>query len=155
MIMAQDANQAEPVMSNAQKSEAIKEFGRSAEVDGIKLNFILLNNKTIAALFSEKNQYAMRARANVATTFFVQGAPSTDVYFNAKFVVEQEGKEFAGEIINMKNFHAGNVFRGTQLEGLIQLGEKIDVTRPFVIKGVRDGSVEFKLSPAAIKLLAN
>jgi len=155
MVMAQDANQAAPEMSNTQKNAAIKEFSRSEAVDGVTLTFILLNNKTVEALFSESSGPAMRARANTATTFYVQGVPSKDIHFDSKFVVEQDGKKFTGQSVSIKNFQDGNILRGTKIEGLIQLSEKINVTQPFMVKGVRGGSAEFRLSPAAIKLLAN
>lgn len=155
MVMAQDANQAVPEMSAAQKRVAIKEFSRSAVMDGITLSFVLLNNKTVEALFSGDGRQAMRARANMTTTFYVQGSPSKDIHFNPQFVVEQDGKKFAAESIVIKNFHSGNVLKGTQIEGLIQLSEKINVTQPFMIRGFHEGSAEFKLSPTAINLLAN
>ena len=155
MVMAQDANQAVPEMSVAQKRAALKEFSRSAIVDGITLSFVLLNNKTVEALFSGDGLQAIRARANMATTFYVQGVPSKNMHFNPQFVVEQDGKKFAGQPIAIRNFQAGNVLSGTKIEGLIQLSEKIDVTQPFIIRGFQEGSAEFKLSPSAIKLLAN
>jgi hypothetical protein len=155
MAIAQDANQAAPEMSKTQISSAIKEFSRAADVDGITLSFTLLNNKTVEALFSGNSRYSMRARANTATTFYVQGVSSKDMHFNAKFVIEQDGKKFTGEPISIKNFQDGNVLRGTQIKGLIQLSEKIDVTQRFMVKGIRGGSIEFKLSPTAIELLAN
>jgi hypothetical protein len=155
MVMAQDVKQAAPEMSVAQKRAAIKEFSRSAVVDGITLSFVLLNNKTVEALFSGDGRQAMRARANMTTTIYVQGSPSKDMHFTPQFVVEQDGKKFAGEPVAIKNFQAGNVLKGTQIEGLIQLSEKIDVTQPFMIRGFHEGSAEFKLSPSAINLLAN
>jgi hypothetical protein len=155
MVMAQDADQAAPEMSDAQKSTAIREFSRSATVDGIIFTFVLLNNKTVEALFSGDSKYAMRARANTSTTFYVQGTPAMDIRLNPRFVVEQDGKTIAGEVINIKNFQPGTIVRGTKIVGLIQLSEKIDVAQPFKIKGAREGSADFRLSKAAIKLLEN
>jgi hypothetical protein len=153
--LAQDANQAAPEMSSAQKSSLIKEFSRTAKVDGVLLNFVLLNNKMIDALFSGDSRYSMRARANASTTFYVWGTPDTDISLKPRFVVEQNGKKFTGEVINIKNFEVGTVTRGTRISGLIQLSEKINVTQSFKIKGAFDGAAEFKLSAAAIKHLEN
>ena len=106
LVMAQDANQAAPEMSKAQKNEIIKQFSCTAQVDGIKLSFVLLTNKTVEALFSGTSRYAMRARANATTTLYVQGVPSTDLHFNPKFIIEQNGKTFVGEPVNIHKLAA-------------------------------------------------
>jgi hypothetical protein len=155
VLMAQDTNQAAPEQTAAQKSAIIKEFTRSAKMDGVILNFVLLNNKTVDALFSGDGKYALRARANSATTFYVQGVPEKDITFDPKFVVEQNGKTFAAEAINMSHLQAGAVSKGTQISGLIQLSQKIDLDKPFKIKGAGKAAAEFKLSSEAIKLLEN
>jgi len=155
LAAAQDAAQAAPELTPAQKSALIKEFARSATMDGLTFNYVLLNNKTIDILFPGDAKYAMRARANAATMFFVQGIPSKDLAaFNPKFVVEQGGKEFESESVNIRNLQAGAVSKGTKIEGLIQLSQKINVTQPFKIKNA-NSTTEFKLSEEAIKLLQN
>jgi hypothetical protein len=154
-VMAQDAPQAAPEMTAAEKSTLIKEFARSANMDGVVLNYVLLNNKTIDILFPGNGKYAMRARAKAATMFFVQGIPSKNLtQFNPKFVVEQDGKSFEGENVNINNLQVGTVEKGAKIEGLIQLGQKIDVTQSFKIKSPTS-ETEFKLSKDAIKLLEN
>jgi hypothetical protein len=155
IVIAQEANQAAPELTDAQKNDLIKEFSRSAKIDGIVLNFILLNNKTVGVLFAGDNMYSMRARANSTTMFYVLGVSGADVQLKPRFVVEQDGKKIPGEALNIKNFQPGSVSRGTKITGLIQLGEKINVTHPFKIKGGYDGEADFKLSPTAIKLLEN
>jgi hypothetical protein len=152
-LMAQHENQAAPELSAAQKTALLKEFTRSVKMDGIILNFVLLNNKTIDVLFTGEGKYAMRARANAATTFFVQGVPQKDITFDPRFVVEQDGKTFTGEAINLSNLQAGGVAKGARIAGLIQLGQKIDIDKPFKIKGAQNSSAEFKLSKKAIELL--
>ncbi|MDM7995856.1 MAG: hypothetical protein QUT30_09265 [Acidobacteriota bacterium] len=155
VVPAQEATQAAPELTPAQKSALIKEFARSATMDGVTFNYVLLNNKTIDILFPGDAKYAMRARANAATMFFVQGIPSKDLaQFNPKFVVEQDGKAFEGENVNIRNLQAGAISKGTKIEGLIQLSQKINVTQPFKIKNA-DSATEFKLSEEAVKLLQN
>jgi hypothetical protein len=154
-VMAQDANQAAPEMTQSQKAEIIKEFGRSAAMDGITFNYVLLNNKTVDVLFSGDTKLAMRARANTSTVFFVQGVPSKNIpQFDPKFEIEQDGKSYEGQNINIKNLQAGAVEKGSKIQGLIQLAQKIDVTQPFKIKSP-NGTIEFKLSKEAIKYLEN
>ena len=153
--MAQDAAQTETELTSEEKTAIIREFSRTAQMDGIILNFVLLNNKTVDLLFAGSGKYAMRARANAATIFYVQGTPEKDIKLDPQFVVEQGGKSFKGKAINMKNLEAGSVPKGSQISGLVQLAEKIDVTQPFVIKGTGDAAAEFKLSEKAIGLMAN
>jgi hypothetical protein len=153
--MAQDSDQTAPELSKEQMNEIIKAFTRPARMDGVILNFVLLNNKTVDALFQGSGKYAMRARANAATTFLVQGVPEKDITLDPQFEVEQDGKTFKGETVSMKNLEAGRVLKGAPITGLFQLSEKIDVTQPFKIKGIQIASAEFKLSKDAIRLLAN
>ena len=155
LALAQDSGQTEPELSKAQMNEIIKAFTRSAKMDGAILNFVLLNNKTVDALFQGSGKYAMRARANSATVFFVQGAPEKDIRLDPQFEIEQDGKTFKGETISMQNLEAGMVLKGAPITGLFQLSEKIDVTQPFKIKGTQIASAEFKLSKDAVKLLTN
>jgi hypothetical protein len=155
IVLAQDATQAAPELTPAQKTALIKEFARSANIDGVLFNYVLLNNKTIDILFSGDSKYAIRAQASAATMFFVQGLPSKDVAkFDPKFVIEQDGKSFDGANVNIKNLQAGALAKGAKFEGFIQLSQKIDVTHPFTIKNASN-TTEFKLSQEALKLLQN
>jgi hypothetical protein len=155
VVIAQDADQAAPQLSAAQKQSLLKEFARSATMDGVVFSYVLLNNKTIDILFPGDARYAMRARANSATIFFIQGIPSKNLtQFDPKFVIEQNGKSFEGAVVNIKNLQAGAVEKGAKIEGLIQLSQKIDVTHPFKIKS-SNVTIEFKLSAEAVKLLEN
>jgi hypothetical protein len=153
--MTQDSNQAAPAQNAEQSAATMKEFTRTAKVDGLTLSFVLLNNKTVDLLFSGDSKYAMRAKANMATVFYVQGISEKDITLNPQFEVVQDGKTFPGEAVNLKNLQAGPLAKGTRVSGLIQLSQKINVAQPFKIKGAKNDSAEFKLSRDAIKLLEN
>jgi len=155
MTLAQNSSQTEPKMSKGQINELITAFSRNVKMDGVKLSFMLLNNKTVDAMFQGDSRYAMRARANSATTFFIQGVTDKLISLNPKYEVEQNGKTFKGEAINMKNLQTGWVASGTTITGLFRLSEKIDVTQPFKIKGDQISSTDFELTEDAIKLLSN
>jgi len=155
IIMAQDSSQTKPEMSKEETNELIQAFTRATEMDGVILSFVLLNNKTVDALFQGNSKYAMRARANAATVFLVQGVADKDVTLDPQFEVEQDGKTFKGEVINIKKLEAGMVLKGVEITGLFQLSEKMDVTQPFKISGTQIATAEFKLSKEAIELLAN
>lgn len=153
--MTQDSTQASPAQNSDPSTATMKEFSRVAKTDGLILNFVLLNNKTVDLLFSGDSKYAMRAKANMATVFYVQGASEKEITLNPKFEVVQDGKTYPGEIVNLKNFQAGPLAKGARISGLIQLSQKINVTQPFTIKGAKNASAEFELSQDAIKLLEN
>jgi hypothetical protein len=62
---------------------------------------VLLNDRTVDVLFEAPGKYAMRARARMATTFFVQGTPEKDIQLDSRFVVEQDGQTVAGTSHNI------------------------------------------------------
>jgi hypothetical protein len=130
----------------------LKEFTRSIQLDGMTLSFVLLNDRTVDILFAAPGKYAMRARARMATTFFVQGTAAKDTTLNTKFEVEQDGQTVAGASHNIKNFADGAVAKGIRVDGILQLEKKLDLTHAFTIKG-KDVSVDFKLDAGALKEL--
>jgi hypothetical protein len=132
-----------------QEPSLIKEFTRSAKTEGLVLSFVLLTDKTVDALFQPPGKFAIRARANQATTFYVQGIPEKDINFDSTFVIVQDGQSLNATTMNIKNFTSGNVAKGQMINGLIQLDRKLELTHPFSIKG-NSGTVEFKLSDAAL-----
>jgi len=132
----------------------LKEFTRSLKSEGYTLSFVLLNDKTVDALFQAPGKYAMRARANQSTTFYVQGMPDKDIAIETKFSAEQGGEQFPASSLNIKNFDGSKVTKGTRVDGIIQLEKKLDLARPFKINGPH-GSVEFKLSEEALKIIQN
>ncbi len=131
--------------------ELLKEFTRSAHIDGLTLTFVLLNDRTVDVLFEAPGKYAMRARARMATTFLVQGTPEKDVRLDTRFVVEQDGQTMTGTSHNIKNFTDGAVTKGTRIDGILQMEKKLDLSHAFKIKGGQ-ANVEFKLSPEAVKM---
>ena len=150
--MSQSQNKAAVANPSA---ATIEEFSRTSKADGLTLKFVLLNDKTVDILFSGDSKNTMRAKAGEATVFFVQGISEKDITLDSQFEVEQGGKTYPGEAVNVKNFQAGPLAKGTKISGLIQLAQKIDVAQPFKIKGANNASAEFKLSRNAIKLLEN
>jgi hypothetical protein len=135
-------------------SSVLKEFTRSGSIQGVTLSFVLLTDKTIDLLFKAPGKYAIRARANQATAFYVQGVPTKDIKLDNKFVVEQDGETFDGSSLNINNFEGGNVAKGKRIDGILQLDKKLNLSRAFKIKNA-NSSVEFKLSDATVKEMQN
>ncbi len=132
----------------------LKEFTRHGQGEGIGWSFVLLNDRTVDVLFQAPGKYAIRARANQSTTFYVQATPEKDVQVDTKFEVEQDGKTYTGTSHNIKNFAAGSVAKGNRIDGIVQLDQKLNLAHPFTIKGANNLSVEFKLTPEAVQLAA-
>jgi hypothetical protein len=129
----------------------IKEFTRSSKADGLVLNFVLLNSKTVDVLFQAPGKYAMRATASQATTFYVQGTTEKDIKLDTSFKVEQNGQKINCKVANIKNFASGNIAKGEMINGLLQLESKLEIGQPFTIVGP-SGSVEFKLTNQALEM---
>jgi hypothetical protein len=142
---------AQSASTGSPDNSLIKEFTRSSKTDGLVLNFVLLNAKTVDALFQAPGKYAMRATANQATTFYVQGMPEKDIKLDTNFSVEQNGQKINCKVANIKNFASGNVAKGEMINGLIQLESKLEIGQPFTIVGPA-GTVEFKLSNQALEM---
>ncbi|MBN2321109.1 MAG: hypothetical protein JXR49_18665 [Acidobacteria bacterium] len=139
-----------------EKTKLVKEFTLTAEMDGLILNFVALNNKTVDALFSGSGKYAIRARANASTMFFVQCVPDRDIDFNPEFRFEQNDFLIDAKSSSIKNFKAGPVAKGTRMEGLVQLSRKIDLAQPFkIIDTSNEATAEFQLSTETLDLLKN
>lgn len=151
----QDSSQAAPAQDSALNSDAMQKFTRTTRLNGITLSFVLLNNKTIDFLFSGDSKYSIRAQANMATMFFVQGVTDKSIKFDPQFEVVQDGKTYPGEAVNLKNLEAGTLAKGTRIAGLIQLSQKINVAQPFKIQGAKNAAAEFNLSKDDFKLLEN
>ena len=141
---------------SGEKTKLVKEFTITADLDGLILNFVALNNKTVEALFSGSGKYAIRARANASTLFFVQGVPDKDIDFNPNFRFEQNESVIDTKTSSLKNFKEGPISKGTRIEGLVQLSQKIDLAQPFKIVDPRnDASAEFQYSQETLDLLKN
>ena len=142
--------------NSEEKKKLVKEFTITAQFEGIMLNFVALNNKTVDALFSGSGKYAIRARANASTMFYVQGVPEEDIDFNPAFRFEQNKFLIDAKTQNIKNFKAGPVAKGTKMEGLVQLSRKIDLAQPFkIVDPSNDASAEFQFSLDTLDLLKN
>jgi len=139
--------------SPSERAQVIEALERSVRTNGIKFRFVLLNNDTVESLFQGAGKYSIRARANMTTVFYVGIRPERDAYLNTNFFVEQDGRTYTSEAIDIQNFKPGPVTKGTKIDGLLQLNEKINVMRPFVIKDSAGFSLPFELSPDALRLM--
>jgi hypothetical protein len=139
------------VAQESNNQSVLQLFARSAQAEGLTWTFVLLNDRTVDALFQAPGKYAMRARAHQATTFYVQATPEKDIQIDTAFDVEQDGQTFAATSLNIKNFEKGVATKGKRIDGIVQLDKKLDLSHPFKIKGT-NSAAQFKLTADAVKM---
>jgi len=138
--------------SPEENAVVLAEFTRSAQLDGLILNFVHLNNRTVELLFPGPEKYSMRARANLMTMIYVQGTPEKEVQLDTEFVMECEGDTIAGTPHNINNFAAGPASLGERIDGILMFEKKSKPADPFIIKGTH-ATVTFRFSDVALRLL--
>jgi hypothetical protein len=138
----------------AQDRELIKDFSRSGYFSGTKLSFVLLTDKTIDMFFKGSSKETVQAKVNEGTCFYVAGTADKKTKMSTDFVVEQDGKKFAGTVMNIKNFVDGEVAKGEKISGILQLQEKLKLNHSFIIRGA-GGQLDFQLSGVALQNVPN
>jgi hypothetical protein len=138
----------------AQNRELLKEFTRVGYFSGTKLSFVLLNDKTIDMFFKGSSKDQIQAKANVGTCFYIAGIADKKMKIRTDFIVEQEGEQIAGTIMNIMNFVDGSVAKGEKISGILELQKKVKLNDIFTIRGA-GGRVDFKLSNIALMNVSN
>lgn len=138
----------------AQGANVLGDYMRQIKYDGLTLSVLLVNNKTVEVLFQAPTKYSMRARANQQTVLYIQGTPSKEIDLSNAFTIEQEGQTMQGTSTSIKNFTGGKVPAGQRIDGIVEFPKKVDLSKPFTVKNGSTGSVQFVLTPDAIKALA-
>jgi hypothetical protein len=85
---------------------------------------------------------------------FIQGNATKDFEFDPTVKVEQKGKTLDGKSSSMKNFTAGKVAKGQQIQGMVELPEKVDLYAPFKVT-LNGKTVEFRLSEDDVRDYGN
>jgi hypothetical protein len=135
------------------KKELLRKSSFAIDVRGTVLNFVLLHNKSVEALFSGPSKYSIRARANESTVFYIYGTAKKDIKFEPWFEVVQNNVSFQTKAININNFKAGPVDKGSRIEGLIELGGKINLYQPFSIKDSYKVHPEFQYDYEVVEMI--
>ena len=138
-----------PAISGAQQVDAgkmVQAFSQTARTEGGNLQVVLLNDRTIEALFSTSPaKTAFRTKARMTTVFFVQGTTTKEFDFNPEVTVLQKGEKLEGKATSMKNFTAAKVAKGTLIQGLVELPKALDLYEPFKLT-ISGETIDFRLS---------
>ena len=148
-----------PAVAGAQSAtdpaKMVQVFSNALKVDGATLQVVILNDRTVEALFPQSPaKAALRTKGRMTTVFFFQGAVTKDFEFDPAMKVEQKGKTFDGKASSMKNFTAGKIAKGQQIQGMVELPEKLDLYEPFKIT-LSGKTVEFRLNEDDVRDYGN
>jgi hypothetical protein len=146
-----------PVAIGAQGDNAkmLQMFSSQSRTDWGNLQVIVLNDRTVEALFSQSPaKAAFRTKARMTSVFFVQGTVNKEFELKPEVSVTQKGETQAGKVTSMKNFEGGKVAKGETVQGLVELPKKIDLFEPFKVT-VGANSVEFRLNPDDVRDYGN
>lgn len=138
-----------PAVAGAQQADNAKllqMFSQTVRTGGGNLQVILLNDRTVEALFgASPAKAAFRTKARMTTVFYVQGQTNKEFEFKPDLTVVQKGETFQGKATNMKNFTGGKVAKGETISGLVELPKKIDLFEPFKLT-LSGESIDFRLN---------
>ena len=146
--------QAQEEKEKEDNQKLINELTFALGMDGVVLNFVLLNDKTVDVLFQGSSKLAMRTRANQTTIFYVHGTTSKKIDFNPDFKIVQNSQYINTKAVNIKNFQIASLEKNTRIEGLMQLVRKINLFQPFKLIDSKEKKFpEFQFSDKAIELM--
>ena len=136
-------------------SKMLQMFSQTVRTDGGNLQIVLLNDRTVDALFaSSPAKAAFRTKARMTSVFYVQGTVNKEFTFNPEMTVVQKGETLQGKVTGMKNFAAGKIAKGETISGLVELPKKLDLYEPFKVT-ISGETVEFRLNGDDVREYGN
>ena len=146
-----------PIAAGAQSAtdpaKMVQVFSNALKIDGAILQIVLLNDRTVEALFPQ-SPAALRTKGRMTTVFYISGNATKELTFDPAVKVEQKGKTFDGKSSSMKNFVAGKLAKGEQIQGMVELPEKLDLYEPFKLM-LNGKTVEFRLNEDDVRDYGN
>lgn len=143
---------AQPQADNAKMVQA---FSSQARPEWGNLQVILLNDRTVEALFgTSPAKAAFRTKARMTSVFFIQGTVNKEFELKPEVTVTQKGETLTGKVTPMKNFTAGKVAKGEQIQGLVELPKKLDLYESFKVT-VGGQAVDFNLNDDDVRDYGN
>jgi hypothetical protein len=125
-----------PLRPLAQVNEQLSEFMRPLPIDGLPLAAVHMNDRTVALLFQPPTVYAMRAKANEVTSFYVQGVADKAIELDTTAFSVEQSSTYPATPISIHNFTKGKVklMKGDRVDGVLTLARKLDYTHGFTLK---------------------
>ncbi len=147
-----------PVFVGAQQvdnGKMIQAFSAQGRADWGNLQVVLLNDRTVEALFgASPAKAAFRTKARMTSVFFIQGTANKEFELKPEVSVTQKGETLSGKVTPMKNFAGGKVAKGEQIQALAELSTKLDLYEPFKVN-VGGQTVDFNLNDDDVRDYGN
>jgi hypothetical protein len=155
IILAALAVPGAAVAQNADAAKMVQIFSSPVKLDGATMQVVILNDRTVEALFPQSQaKAALKTKGRMTTLFLVQGTATKDFELDPTLKVEQKGKTLEGKVSSMKNFVAGKVAKGQSIQGMVEMPEKIDLYEPFKVT-LGGKSTEFRLKDDDVRDYGN
>jgi hypothetical protein len=147
-----------PVFAGAQQADNAKMlqiFSAQSRPDWGSLQVIVLNDRTVEALFgASPAKAAFRTKARMTSVFFIQGTANKAFEFKPDVTVTQRGETLPGKVTPMKNFAGGKVAKGEQIQGLVEISKKLDLYESFKVT-IGGQAVDFNLNEDDVRDYGN
>lgn len=136
-------------------AKMLQMFSQTVRTDGGNLQVVVLNDRTVEALFgASPAKAAFRTKARMTSVFYVQGTVNKEFNFTPEMTVVQKGETLQGKATPMKNFTAGKIAKGETISGLVELPKKLDLYEPFKVT-LSGETVEFRLNQDDVRDYGN
>jgi hypothetical protein len=131
-------------------------FSAPIKTDGGPFQVIILNDRTVEALFGQSPaKAAFRTKARMTSVFWVQGTAGKDFEFKPVATIVQKGETLEGKATPVsKNFVAGKIGKGEKVQGLIEFPKTVDLFEPFKFT-LNGASTEFRLNQDDVRDYGN
>src|SRR5258706_4061137 len=109
--------------SAADSAKMLQIFSAPIKTDGGQFQVIILNDRTVEALFSQSPaKAAFRTKARMTAVFWVQGVAGKEFEFKPDSTLTQKGDTMEGKPTPAsKNFAGGKIAQGEKVQGLIEI----------------------------------
>ena len=131
-------------------------FSAPIKTDGGTFQVIILNDRTVEALFSQSPaKAAFRTKARMTAVFWVQGTAGKDFEFKPDATLVQKGETMEGKPTPVsKNFVAGKIAKGEKVQGLIEFPKKVNLFEPFKFT-LNGQTAEFRINEDDVRDFGN
>ena len=140
----------------ADPAKMLQIFSAPIKTDGGQFQVIILNDRTVEALFSQSPaKAAFRTKARMTAVFWVQGTANKDFEFKPDATITVKGDTMEGKPTPVsKNFAGGKIAKGEKVQGLVEFPKKVDLFEPF--KFTMNGqTAEFRLNEDDVRDFGN
>jgi hypothetical protein len=131
-------------------------FSAPIKTDGGEFQIIILNDRTVEALFAQSPaKAAFKTKARMTAVFWVQGTANKEFAFDPAATITVKGETMEGKPTPVsKNFVPGKIAKGEKVQGMVEFPKKVDLYVPF--KFTMNGqSAEFRLNEDDVRDYGN